>query len=282
MRHALIISLLWAYSSIGFAQNILPLSARDASLGGADIASFTSNSLSGNPATSASDSAKPLYLFASYAPERQNIPSANQLSAGFAYYSHLTSSSFSIGFSRLAYEEIYSDQVATFTANHRFDLDSGRSASVGLQIRYESVAFTPSYPTVHFFIADLGLRFALTKEFSIGADAMNILGSNITLESGEKEEIRRTFDIGIAFSPHETGVSLFTALRKETNADLVAGFGIEYFPINALAIRAGTTSEFNSISGGFGLQYNILIFDLSAKYVTDLGTSLIFSIAAAW
>ena len=270
-----------ACTSLVQAQNLLPSSARNESLGGADAAFGRSNFLSENPATGGNDSLSPLHLQTSYAPEYAHIQTANKLSAGIGYLSQPLSTLLSLSFSRLSYEDIFSDQVMLLGASHHFDLDSGRSASLGVRLRYESVSFTASYPTVHFFIADFGVQFSLTKEFSLGTYALNILGSKFTTVSGDKEEIERTFGIGVAYTPEETGLSLFTKLDKGSKSDLSAYFGAEYFPVGSLALRIGTTSEFTSVSGGIGLKYDILSFDFGARYSGDLGTNLIFSIGAS-
>jgi hypothetical protein len=168
MRQLLIISLLCTWHSI-HAQALLPSSARGESLSNADAAFGGANVLSDNPSLAAHDSLAPLHLLTSYIPEYANIPTASQSSAAISYFSQPSSTSLSLSFSRLSYQEIFSDQTFMIAASHRFDLDSGREASVGLRLRYENVSFTPSYPTVNFFIADFGVQILLTKEFSLGA-----------------------------------------------------------------------------------------------------------------
>jgi hypothetical protein len=271
-----------SFTESSLSQNLEAPSASGEALAFSNIASRSTDLFGINPTTNHGDSLHEVRAGAAFAPFRGGLTDASTLSAGFCYYSSEISSSLGLSFSRLGFQDLYSDQAAALSYTKEFPLAEGRKAYAGIRGRYERIAFTKDYEPIDLWLLDLGFQFAVTNEFYLGGSAQNLLGASFTAVNSSAEEIARVFSFGFSYYSHETDLVIHTAIEKQPDFPLIARFGAEYQPTKQIAIRAGTTSEFVSWHFGLGLDYEPVVFDAAILVHSATGISLSFGLSIRW
>src|SRR5579872_5677857 len=215
----------------GNAQSLLPESPVSSSIANASVALPDGLSFALNPAQSRADSIHTIHAALAYTPFVGGLQSADQSAIEATYYSALTHLSFSLGATNLSYSDIYSDLAFNFSIQRTFDLAMSRHASTGIRLRYETLGTTPSYPKLHFLFVDLGFTLDLTKEFSLGGAALNLLGEKYDLVNSETEKLVRRFLFGIVYHPERFPLKFLTSVEESSIESLALQFGAEYDPV---------------------------------------------------
>jgi hypothetical protein len=273
-------SILCTESSL--SQNLIAPSASGDALAYSNIASVGADLFGLNPVSNRGDSLHQTTGGISYAPFRGGLTDATILSAGFCYYSSEATSSIGLSFSRLGFQDIFSDETAVLSLVKEFSLAEGRKAYAGIRGRYERVAFTNNYDPLDFWLFDLGFQLAVTNEFYLAGTAQDLLGANYTIVNSSTEELPRIFSIGISYVPRDLGLSIYTSLEKQTEIPMFARFGVEYALTKQIALRAGTTSLFTDYRLGIGLIYDPIVFDAALLAHSETGISASFALSIGW
>ena len=264
------------------AQALLPESPLSASLAGSVIALPDANAFAFNPSQSRADSLHSLRAAIAYSPFVGGLNEALQSAAEGVYYSSFTGLSFGAGLTDLSFSDIYSDLSLYGSVAKSFALANQRKASAGIRLRYESLGTTPNYPTLHFLFFDIGFTLDLTREFTLGAAALNLLGAQYEVRNGEADKLDRRFIIGITYHPLEIPVKLFTSLEEDISQPLAFAFGAEYDPVPFLAVRLGTSTDTGNITTGIGIHYGNYSFDVGSRFDKALGSVFSFGASGAW
>ncbi|MDP4229534.1 MAG: hypothetical protein Q8916_03915 [Bacteroidota bacterium] len=274
--------LLLAFSLRSRAQSLLPESPVSSSLAGSAVALPDARSFSINPALAQADSSHSLRASVAYAPFVGGLKDAGQSAAEGIYYSSFIASSISFGATSLFLSDLYSDLVLYVGLSKAFSLSGDRKSSVGIRLRYESLATTPDYPRLHFLFVDIGFSLDLTRECSLAGVALNLGGTKYEIASGETERLDRRFLLGIAYHPTAVPLKLLTSVDEGPAQELTFRFGAEYDPATFLALRVGTSTDTGNISTGVGISYGNISCDVGSRFDKALGSIFSFSASGTW
>jgi hypothetical protein len=266
----------------GFTQSLLPEDPISSSLANSIIAGSDKISFALNPAQSRADSIHPFRAALAYTPFVGGLKEANQSAIEGTYFSSLAGISFSLNAANLSFSEIYSDLVFGLTVAKQFDLANNRKASTGIRLRYESLSTTPDYPTLDFVFVDLGFTLDLTKEFTLGGAALNLLGAKYEVVNNESEKLEQRFLVGITYQPERFPIKIFTSVEESNIQSLSLQFGAEYIPVTFLALRIGTSTDTGNITTGIGINYSSISFDVGSRFDKALGPIFSFGASGEW
>ncbi len=259
----------------------MPSSVGSVSLAYSDIISRKGNVFAVNPSSVHGDSLTDGLASVSFAPFKGGLDNAAEYAAGLAYTLSDISTTVSISFVRLGYEELFSNETVSLNVSHHFSPEKLRRASLGARARYETIGFTAEYEKIHRFIVDFGGEMLFTDEFAVGFMTLNLLGAS-TSTVIEEEKVPRTYSLGVEYSPRNIGLSLFTTLEKQTERDLLARFGVGYSPFSIITLRGGVTSSFESYHFGFGVYTSGIRIDGAFAMYQETGESLSIGLSYVW
>jgi len=114
---------------------------------------------------------------------------------------------------------------------------------------------------------DLGLQWIPANGLSLGVSASNLTAPAI---GSSRETLPQTLTAAVAFRPGGD-IVLLLDLVKDIYYPLEARFGIDYRPIELLALRAGTSREPSVSSAGFGLMITPVVIDYAFTCHGELG-----------
>ncbi len=275
--------LIVALSSTSIRAQILHLeSAESRTLSGAIQSGATNHTLNINPSQNSADSTHPFLISLAVSPNEQGLAEAYTAAAEGIYYSNNLGLSFSLGFAQLKFSDSYADAEAYMGINKTFQLSENRSASIGTRFRYELFTFSSAYQPLKFYLLDLGLTFDLNTEFSIGATAINLLGSGYTITNEKREQRPQIFMLGASFHPNDVPINIYTALEEQEPNGLTIHLGASYSPVTYLTLRAGTSTDTGDFTAGIGLRYDVIGIDVSTRFGSIFGNTFTFGLNARW
>ena len=149
--------------------------------------------------------------------------------------------------------------------------------SVGVNMNYHSVTIQ-NYGSAGTIGFDVGALVHLTEQIQWGISAKNINAPTI---GSSREPLPQSFTTGLAYMPIEK-LSLSFDYFKETKYDASSRFGVEYWLVDAVALRFGVSNLPTQYAGGFGVQYNIFQFDYAFTTHQELGVTHQFSLGVRW
>ena len=257
-------------------------SAESRALSGSVQSGATTHSLNVNPSQNSADSTHPLLISLGVTPNEQGLANAYTASAEGIYYSANLGLSFSLGFAQQRFSDSYADAEAYIGINKSFQLSGSRTASIGARFRYEAFTFSSVYLPLKFYLLDLGLSFDLNSEFSIGATAINLLGSGYTISNEKREDRPQIFLLGASFHPNDVPISIYTSLEEQDPVGLTIHFGASYSPVTYLILRAGTSTDTGDFTAGVGLKYDVIGIDVGTRFGSIFGNTFTFGLNARW
>jgi hypothetical protein len=132
----------------------------------------------------------------------------------------------------------------------------------------------PDYGMAHNFTAEVGLLYKVSKQLSLAAHTYNPF--RVKLPSGDN--LATVFKVGLMYTPSKQ-VSITSEVEKDLVYPISGKIGLEYRPIEALAIRAGFASAPFRASFGIGLKWDAFVLDFASSYHETLGFSPALSMA---
>lgn len=155
----------------------------------------------------------------------------------------------------------------TIGLSHGFYLlnDIHSSLSVGYNLKYyywdlgESVGGL-ELGSAGTFGVDVGLQASIYRRTQVGVYVYNINGP--TIGSEVAHDLPQRIVIGAAYKPY-TGLTTSLAIEKLIGYDTQVQGGFEFFLVDWLALRAGTSTNPSRFSAGFGLLYGGFQLDYS-------------------
>ncbi|MBI5475571.1 MAG: hypothetical protein HY964_02400 [Ignavibacteriales bacterium] len=121
---------------------------------------------------------------------------------------------------------------------------------------------------------DAGILAPLSEKLLTGLFIRNLNSPTIGIS---KNKLPQSFSIGIGYLPFNS-VQIGIDFYKETLFEPSLRTGVEYWLIDALAIRAGITDNPDQYSGGIGIKVSTIRFDYALTKHPDLGWSHSFSL----
>ena len=152
----------------------------------------------------------------------------------------------------------------SFRASLGMVVTNGLRAGVALQ--YHRLAI-PGYGSAGSVGTDIGLLWTPTGEVQIGFSATNV---NAPVIGRSRERLPQIIGVGAAYAP-APGLLVLCDLVKDIRFPPELRFGIEYSPLEQLALRAGAGRDPSTFGGGIGITVAPLILDYSVVRHEALG-----------
>lgn len=244
----------------------LPHGGRSAAMGNALVA-LAGNEWSAfvNPALLRTCDERMISL--SYAPQPFQLSELARAAASFIEPTSL--GTFSLSASRFGFELYKETRLALSYATDLADIVGG-----GVTLNYYSLGIQ-NYGSASSFGIDVGLTVAISDELGWGFSAFNI---NAAAIGAAKEKLPQLFSTGVAFEPVRNAV-IAASIVKDIRYAAELHLGVEYTFIDALALRAGTTNDPNTLNAGVGISYAFARFDYAFSSHSELGVTHQFSIS---
>ncbi len=113
---------------------------------------------------------------------------------------------------------------------------------------------------------DLGLLVTVHKRTKLGVMIKNLNNSQIGID---EEELAHRVVAGVSYEPYDGVITTFE-FDNELGQDVQYHGGIEFYPAQGFALRAGIVTTPNKLTGGFG--YTLNRFSLNYGFSTGGGT----------
>lgn len=146
--------------------------------------------------------------------------------------------------------------------------------SAGVGLNYHRMAIAGEYGNASAFSAALGLLYKPTPSLTVGANVFNPTRASL----GDNAGIPVTLRAGVSYSFSQMFL-LSAEVEDNTDTDPVAKFGVEFLPIDALALRIGVSSQPVALSFGLGYTFKRVCFDLAFSHHEVLGYTPFVSVS---
>ncbi len=146
--------------------------------------------------------------------------------------------------------------------------------SAGVGLNYHRMAIAGEYGNASAFSVALGLLYKPTPSLTVGANVFNPTRASL----GDNAGIPVTLRAGVSYSFSQMFL-LSAEVEDNTDTDPVAKFGVEFLPIDALALRIGVSSQPVSLSFGLGYTFKRVCFDLAFSHHEVLGYTPFVSVS---
>ncbi len=194
----------------------------------------------------------------SYSPQLFGLKELSTSSAASAFPSSLGTIGASV--SNFGFD-LYREISPTVSFAQQFD-----DFSFGVNFNYNMLSIQ-HYGNDATIGIDIGALAIVTENVSIGFSTMNINAPTI---AKKKEKLPQTFLLGVAYRPKEN-ILFTTGIEKDVRFKPSTTIGVEYFPIDELALRVGIQDEPSLFNAGFGIHYENFVFDYAASSHQILG-----------
>lgn len=221
-----------------------------------------------------------------------NNPSAlgftNQIQLGFSYKNNfllkeLSQMSFAfslpvqkVGVFHLGVDRFGYDQFSSNKFGIGYSRKFGKIFSLGTQINIHWLHIGDIYGNKVTASGSLSFLIKPMKNWVIAANVFNITATPISLDT--RDRINTIFRLGTSYTITD---KLLISIEGEASLQYDPTFkaGLEYKPIELLAIRAGINTYPMSPTFGFGINYKKIVFDFAGKWHPVLGFSPIGSLS---
>ena len=124
------------------------------------------------------------------------------------------------------------------------------------------------YSSATSFVLDAGLQAQVTQTFTMGFSIFN--ASQSYLSKAIREKIPTVLNLGVCWKPSKK-VMATADISKAENYPLSFRFGVEYQPVDMLAIRAGVATNPLILSFGLGVKWKNAILNVANTWHERLG-----------
>jgi hypothetical protein len=218
-----------------------------------------------NPAVLKTISERTVSLF--YAPQPFELKELARAAASFVEPTGI--GTFGLSASRYGFELYRETRIALSYAGDLATIVKG-----GVTINYYSLSIR-NYGSASTFGVDLGLLVDVSDNIHWGFAASNLNAPTI---GTAKEKLPQIFSTGISFNPIAEG-TIAVSVVKDIRYSAEVHVGIEYAMMEMVALRAGTTSDPNTLNAGVGIWYSFAEFDYAFSSHSELGMTHQFSLS---
>jgi hypothetical protein len=250
--------------------------ARVAALAGAGTALPGSAWGWGNPAGSATLGERAVSFYAT-----QGF-GLSELRLGAARYAEPTAwGTFAAG-ARTFGHDAYRETVFSLGYARSFQFGTSRGVQAGLTARYYRLSLGSrsdgaSYGSAGALALSLGAQVRLLPRLTLGAAAANVNAARYA----DGAELAQTLAVGLAFRASDRLLVLADAFKDVDHA-LSGRAGLEFVPVEALAVRLGVAGAPARVTAGVGLRLSVLRARLAFERHRTLGWTPAAGLAVRW
>lgn len=173
----------------------------------------------------------------------------------------------------------YSERCVALSVGKRL----GKHLAAGVQFNYMQIVQGGGYGKAHAVSCDIALYAPLTHKFSLGVQLSNPVGSQMGNQY-YKERLPMGMRVGVLFKA-DKDISLMAEVETRLDKQQKAlRLGMAYRLHAAMQLRAGFSTQSNTLHAGLGLYYKAWQMDFATAYHQSLGfspsVSLSFSFGA--
>lgn len=176
---------------------------------------------------------------------------------------------FSLSASRFGFDLYRETRIGLSYGN-----DLAELVHAGVTLNYYSLSIR-NYGSAATFGVDVGLLVGISESVHWGFTASNLNAPTI---GAAREKLPQRFSTGIAYRPIYDG-TLVAALVKDIRHPVELRLGVEYTFVDIVAVRAGTSSDPNTLNAGLGIAYAFARVDYAFSSHSELGPTHQFSLA---
>ncbi|MBA4312662.1 MAG: hypothetical protein C0417_08530 [Chlorobiaceae bacterium] len=137
---------------------------------------------------------------------------------------------------------------------------------LGINLNYYHLSIE-RYGSNATFGCDAGINIPLSEKIRCGMSTRNINSPSI---GKAKEKLPQSISLGVDYKPFDN-LQIVLDAYKETSFDPSLRTGIEYWLVDAFAIRAGLIEYPMQYSAGFGIRISVFQIDYASNRHIDLG-----------
>ncbi len=141
--------------------------------------------------------------------------------------------------------------------------------SAALQIDYFFNRFPENDKAFHFPTFELGLAYQTTDELTLGIHLFNPVKNGFKTYYGN-EEMPLILRVGGHYEFSDR-VLLCAEVQKNSDAAAVVKTGLEFFPLENLALRIGVSGRPVQYTAGIGYRFGKIVTDIAFSYHGNLG-----------
>ena len=141
--------------------------------------------------------------------------------------------------------------------------------NAAVQFDYQSQHMPENANAFSFVTFEIGATYQLTEQITVGAHTFNPVKNGYNYPE-EKTKLPAVFRLGAhyAFDEH---VLVILETQKESNRDVVVKSGLEFMPLQNLALRFGISGRPIQYTTGLGYNYKNISTDIAFSYHGNLG-----------
>lgn len=170
---------------------------------------------------------------------------------------------FSLSYKSFGYSAFSSSRASLGYALKMSDKFSG-----GVQINYHAIRIGENYGSQQTFSFEGGFQYKMTTKLTLGGHIYNPTRAKIADFNDERIASILRIGAGYKFSDK---LQLLGEVRKASDADAGIRLGIEYRPVEQIALRGGFGSEPSMYSFGFGWILKTFQVDAAVGFHQVLG-----------
>jgi len=170
----------------------------------------------------------------------------------------------------LSYKSFGYSAFSNSKASLAYALKMSEKFSGGIQINYHSFRIGENYGTQQTVSFEGGFQYKMTSKLTLGAHIYNPTRAKIA--DFNDERIASVLRAGAGYKFSEK-LQLLGEVRKASDSDAGLRLGIEYWPVEQIAVRGGFGSEPSMYSFGFGWKLKTFQVDAAASFHQVLGFS---------
>ncbi|MEK7249604.1 MAG: hypothetical protein AAB209_04195, partial [Bacteroidota bacterium] len=122
---------------------------------------------------------------------------------------------------------------------------------------------------------DVGVLVDISDEVRWGFAAFNLNAPTI---GAAKEKLPQVFSTGVTYNPIQEAI-IAASIVKDIRYPTELHIGVEYSLMEMIALRAGTTSDPNTLNAGVGIHYSFVQVDYAFSSHSELGMTHQFSLS---
>lgn len=156
---------------------------------------------------------------------------------------------------------------------HKIGLAYSRRLSAklnaGIQLDYFSERFPENDKSTGFPTFELGLTYKTTKQLTLGAHVFNPINNDFDTANG-KQKILASYRLGGHYQFSDL-VLISAEAQKSSGYRIMIKSGLEFSPLQNLALRFGISGRPVQYTAGLGYHFNKVQTDIAFSYHGNLG-----------